>query len=113
MAGGFLSACSLWPKHGVVGAAQICVLAGHPEIITFDMGGTSSDVSSCGTASRKSLRAWSWMAGHPGATLDIHTVGAGGGSIAWIDSGEHLRVGPQSAGANPARPATAWASSRP
>lgn len=90
------------PSTGVVGAAQICVLAGHPEIITFDMGGTSSDVSLV-RHGEPQVTAGMELDGRPirAPMLDIHTVGAGGGSIAWIDSGEHLRVGPQSAGANP------------
>ena len=90
------------PSTGVVGAAQICTAAGFPDIITFDMGGTSSDVS---LVQEGQPRVTSGMEldGRPirSPMLDIHTVGAGGGSIAWIDSGNHLRVGPQSAGASP------------
>lgn len=90
------------PSTGVVGAAEICLLAGHPEIITFDMGGTSSDVSLV-RHGEPQVTAGMELDGRPirAPMLDIHTVGAGGGSIAWIDSGEHLRVGPQSAGAHP------------
>ncbi|MCQ9389807.1 hydantoinase/oxoprolinase family protein [Brevibacterium sp. 50QC2O2] len=90
------------PSTGVVGAAQICLAAGHPDIITFDMGGTSSDISLVQNGEPK-LTAGMELDGRPirSPMLDIHTVGAGGGSLAWIDSGGHLRVGPQSAGADP------------
>ncbi|RDV45265.1 hydantoinase/oxoprolinase family protein [Leifsonia sp. ku-ls] len=90
------------PSTGVVGAAQICSAAGFPDIITFDMGGTSSDVSLVQNGEPK-VTAGMELDGRPirSPMLDIHTVGAGGGSIAWIDSGGHLRVGPRSAGAFP------------
>ncbi|WP_309105095.1 hydantoinase/oxoprolinase family protein [Microbacterium sp.] len=90
------------PSTGVVGAAQICAAAGFPDIITFDMGGTSSDISLV-QGGRPKVTAGMELDGRPvrSPMLDIHTVGAGGGSLAWIDSGNHLRVGPQSAGAFP------------
>jgi N-methylhydantoinase A/oxoprolinase/acetone carboxylase beta subunit/N-methylhydantoinase B/oxoprolinase/acetone carboxylase alpha subunit len=90
------------PSTGVVGAAAICSAAGFPDVITFDMGGTSSDVSLVRQGEPK-LTASLEIGGRPvrSPMLDIHTVGAGGGSIAWIDSGGHLRVGPASAGAFP------------
>lgn len=90
------------PSTGVVGAAAICEAAGSANIITFDMGGTSSDVSLVQHGQPKVTSAME-LDGRPirSPMLDIHTVGAGGGSIAWIDSGGHLRVGPQSAGAEP------------
>lgn len=90
------------PSTGVVGAAQICSAAGFPNIITFDMGGTSSDVSLVQNGEPK-VTAGMELDGRPirSPMLDIHTVGAGGGSIGWIDTGGHLRVGPQSAGAFP------------
>lgn len=90
------------PSTGVVGAAQICSSAGFPDIITFDMGGTSSDISLVQKGKPK-VTAGMELDGRPvrSPMLDIHTVGAGGGSLAWIDSGNHLRVGPQSAGAFP------------
>lgn len=90
------------PSTGVVGAAAITVAAGSPDIITFDMGGTSSDVSLVQNGSPKVTSSME-LDGRPirSPMLDIHTVGAGGGSIAWIDSGNHLRVGPASAGAFP------------
>lgn len=90
------------PSTGVVGAAAITTAAGSPDIITFDMGGTSSDVSLVQAGSPKVTSSME-LDGRPirSPMLDIHTVGAGGGSIAWIDSGNHLRVGPASAGAFP------------
>ncbi|MBI0292925.1 hydantoinase/oxoprolinase family protein [Streptomyces sp. PRKS01-29] len=90
------------PSTGVVGAAAICSAAGFGDIITFDMGGTSSDVSLVQHGEPK-VTAGLEIDGRPvrSPMLDIHTVGAGGGSIAWIDSGGHLRVGPASAGAFP------------
>ena len=90
------------PSTGVVGAAQICAAAGHPNIITFDMGGTSSDVSLVQHGVPK-VTAGMELDGRPirSPMLDIRTVGAGGGSIGWIDTGGHLRVGPHSAGAHP------------
>lgn len=90
------------PSTGVVGAAQICSAAGFDDIITFDMGGTSSDISLV-QHGRPKVTSGMEMDGRPirSPMLDIHTVGAGGGSLGWIDTGEHLRVGPQSAGAFP------------
>ncbi|MFE9009403.1 hydantoinase/oxoprolinase family protein [Streptomyces sp. NPDC007875] len=90
------------PSTGVVGAAAVCSAAGFNDIITFDMGGTSSDVSLVQNGDPK-VTASLEIDGRPvrSPMLDIHTVGAGGGSIAWIDSGGHLRVGPASAGAFP------------
>ncbi|GAB2530277.1 hypothetical protein GCM10027267_31100 [Paramicrobacterium agarici] len=90
------------PSTGVVGAAQICSEAGHRDIITFDMGGTSSDVSLVQNGEPK-ITSGMELEGRPirSPMLDIHTVGAGGGSLGWIDTGGHLRVGPQSAGAFP------------
>ncbi|MCA9470604.1 MAG: hydantoinase/oxoprolinase family protein [Nitrospirales bacterium] len=89
------------PAGGVVGARYVARLAGYENLITFDMGGTSTDVS--------------LVNGHPQVTheakvdglpiripvLDIHSVGSGGGSIAHRDAGGGLRVGPRSAGADP------------
>ncbi|MDP9612573.1 MULTISPECIES: hydantoinase/oxoprolinase family protein [Streptomyces] len=90
------------PSTGVVGAAAICAVAGHPDIITFDMGGTSSDVSLVQGGEPKVTTGME-LDGRPIRTpmLDIHTVGAGGGSLAWADAGGHLKVGPASAGADP------------
>ena len=90
------------PAAGVVGAARLAALAGIEDAIAFDMGGTSTDVCliTGGRAERASERT---VAGLPIRlpTVDLHTVGAGGGSLIWTDAGGALRVGPQSAGANP------------
>src|SRR5437870_6869205 len=90
------------PAGGVVGALRNARLAGFQKIITFDMGGTSTDVALC---DRDGLRLTNEaiVAGVPVAVpmMDIHTVGAGGGSIARVDEGGSLRVGPESAGADP------------
>ncbi len=89
------------PAGGVVGALAAARRAGYEHILTFDMGGTSTDVSLC-PGRPLHTREFS-IAGVPVAVpvLDIHTVGAGGGSIARVDAGGALRVGPSSAGAVP------------
>ena len=89
------------PAGGVLGAYQIAKTAGYDQIITFDMGGTSTDVSLCNNGI--SLTTESTISGLPIKVplIDIHTVGAGGGSIATVDAGGALRVGPESAGADP------------
>ena len=90
------------PAAGVVGAALAARSAGVENAISFDMGGTSTDVAliSGGVAERSAQRD---VAGYPVRlpSVDLHTVGAGGGSIAWVDEGGALRVGPESAGADP------------
>jgi N-methylhydantoinase A len=90
------------PAAGVVGAARVAQLAGIENALAFDMGGTSTDVCAIvgGEATRSSERL---VGGLPIRlpTLDVHTVGAGGGSIVWRDAGGALRVGPESAGAEP------------
>jgi N-methylhydantoinase A len=89
------------PAGGVVGAAARARASGFPRIIAFDMGGTSTDVSlvegAITTASHAEVAGFS--VGVP--MLDIHTVGAGGGSLARFDAAGVLRVGPESAGADP------------
>ncbi len=89
------------PAGGVVAATQVAGLAGFGDILTFDMGGTSTDVALCRGAAQTTNEAQ--ITGLPVAVpiLDIHTVGAGGGSIAYVDTGGALRVGPESAGADP------------
>ena len=89
------------PAGGVIGAYQVAKTAGYDRIITFDMGGTSTDVSLCNGGI--SLTTESTISGLPIKIplIDIHTVGAGGGSIATVDAGGALRVGPESAGADP------------
>ena len=90
------------PAAGAVGAARVAALAGVEEALSFDMGGTSTDVGliSGGSVGRSSERV---VAGLPIRlpTVDVHTVGAGGGSIVWRDAGGALRVGPESAGSDP------------
>ena len=90
------------PSTGVVGAREIGRQAGFGELITFDMGGTSTDVAllsggECRLASEAVVHGYPIKA----PMLDIHTVDAGGGSIAFVDSGGLLKVGPASAGADP------------
>jgi N-methylhydantoinase A len=89
------------PAGGVVGAAYVAEAAGFSQLITFDMGGTSTDVSICLGAAQVTTE--SEIGGSPIhiPVIDIHTVGSGGGSIAYVDAGGALRVGPQSAGADP------------
>ncbi len=90
------------PAGGVIGTVGLGRQLKAPNLIAFDMGGTSTDVCLIrdGEPAKKSERS---MGGFPVRTrsLDIHTIGAGGGSIAWIDAGGLLKVGPQSAGAYP------------
>jgi N-methylhydantoinase A len=90
------------PAGGVGGALLLAELAGLHDVLCFDMGGTSCDVCVI-HGSQVAETAERTVAGRPLSlpSLDIHTVGAGGGSIAWRDSGGALRVGPASAGAVP------------
>ncbi len=89
------------PAGGVVGAAAMARRSGFEQVITFDMGGTSTDVALVSGEPKPSNEAE--VAGLPVRVpmLDIHTVGAGGGSLARFDPGGALRVGPESAGADP------------
>ena len=89
------------PAGGVVGAFHTGVVAGYPDLITLDMGGTSTDVSLCPGRIKETTSAT--LGGYPISVpmIEIHTVGAGGGSIARIDAGGALVVGPESAGADP------------
>ncbi len=89
------------PAAGVVGAGELVRAMGVDRFITFDMGGTSTDVSLFDGAAR--IRSLSYPNGYAVRTpvIDIHTVGAGGGSIAAVDAGGSLKVGPDSAGADP------------
>jgi N-methylhydantoinase A len=92
------------PAGGVIGACQVAQWAGFERIIGFDMGGTSTDVFlSDAAAGGVQLTRESVVAGVPVSLpmLDIHTAGAGGGSIARFDAGGRLRVGPESAGSQP------------
>lgn len=90
------------PAAGVTGAIQVAAVAGITDIITMDMGGTSTDVCLV-TAGVPEMTTDASIARYPMHVpmIDIETVGAGGGSIAWLDTGGMLQVGPRSAGANP------------
>jgi N-methylhydantoinase A len=90
------------PAAGAVGAARAGATSGSEHVLSLDMGGTSCDVAvTSGGAVRQSSE--QEIAGRPLQLpmVDVHTVGAGGGSIAWVDPGGALRVGPRSAGAEP------------
>jgi len=89
------------PAGGAVGGFETAKAAGFNRVITFDMGGTSTDVSLMDGS--MTMTTESQVAGLPIKVpmIEIHTVGAGGGSIAYIDRGGSLRVGPRSAGADP------------
>lgn len=89
------------PAGGAVGGFSIGRRAGFDGVVTFDMGGTSTDVSLCAGAVGRTTEGE--IGGLPirVPVTDVHTVGAGGGSIAYLDAGGVLRVGPQSAGADP------------
>jgi N-methylhydantoinase A/oxoprolinase/acetone carboxylase beta subunit len=89
------------PAAGVIGAQALGALSGHTRLITFDMGGTSTDVSLVDQVIATTSESLVGDLPVRLPVLDIHTVGAGGGSIAWIDAAGGLRVGPRSAGADP------------
>ncbi len=90
------------PAGGVVGAAYVGALGGYEDLLTFDMGGTSTDVAPILSGEAQTTTE-TVVAGVPIKLpmVDVHTVSAGGGSIAWADAGGALRVGPHSAGAEP------------
>ncbi len=90
------------PSGGISGAAYIGRLIDRANLITFDMGGTSTDVSLVADG-RTEIGTYRVIDGLPirSTAVDVHTVGAGGSSIAWLDGGGLLRVGPRSAGARP------------
>jgi len=90
------------PAAGVTGAAHLALKADIPDIITFDVGGTSTDVCLIENG-RPMIARQREIHGYPVRfpMIDVHSVGAGGGSIAWVDEGGFLHVGPQSAGADP------------
>lgn len=91
------------PAGGVIGALSVARSAGIERVLTFDMGGTSTDVALLDTSREPPTSTEGQVAGLPVGVpmLDIHTAGAGGGSLAWIDTAGALQVGPQSAGADP------------
>jgi len=90
------------PAAGVLGAAFVGQLCGYNHVISVDMGGTSFDVSLIEKGEARLVNECN-IGGFPLKIpiIDIHTIGAGGGSIAWVDAGGILQVGPQSAGADP------------
>lgn len=90
------------PAGGVLGASWFAQAAGHPNLITIDMGGTSLDASLIVNCEPLTYHDATFE-GLPInlSSLYIHTIGAGGGSLVWIDEGNHLQVGPASAGAEP------------
>ena len=104
------------PAAGAVAAASLGTALGHPNVISFDMGGTTAKASlirngkpnitkdySVGGAAQSGTGAFGGASGYPIRTpvVDLVEIGAGGGSVAWVDSGGALRVGPHSAGADP------------
>ena len=89
------------PAAGVAGAQALGAASGFERIITFDMGGTSTDVSLVDGAIGTTMESLVGDLPVRLPVVDIHTVGAGGGSVVWIDEGGSLRVGPRSAGAEP------------
>jgi N-methylhydantoinase A len=91
------------PAGGVIGALSVARTAGIQRVLSFDMGGTSTDVALIHADREPKTTTEGNVAGLPVSVpmLDIHTAGAGGGSLAWIDIAGALQVGPQSAGADP------------
>ena len=91
------------PSGGVIGAKHLAGLLDIDRLVTFDMGGTSTDCSIVvdGAESFTTNFEVEWGLPIQVPMIDIRTIGAGGGSIAWIDKGDMLRVGPESAGADP------------
>lgn len=90
------------PAAGVIGATRQSGRSGYQNLITFDMGGTSTDVCMVTEGKAQLTQEYS-IDGLPIRIplIDIHTIGAGGGSVIWVDDGGMLRIGPQSSGADP------------
>ncbi len=101
------------PAGGIAGVRAALAAEGLSDGLAFDVGGTSTDVAR--VHPQAGLRSVTEIAGLPLRTpsLDIHTIGAGGGSIAWLDAGGALHVGPQSAGAEPGPACYGWGGRRP
>lgn len=89
------------PAGGLVGAGYVAAASGRKQLLTLDMGGTSTDVALIDGSPRltREGRIGPWPVAVP--MVDMHTIGAGGGSLAWVDEGGMLQVGPESAGADP------------
>jgi N-methylhydantoinase A/oxoprolinase/acetone carboxylase beta subunit len=102
------------PAGGALAGSAAAEAAGFPDAVTFDMGGTSTDVCLI-LDGRPAPAAQRTVAGLPirMPSLDVHTIGAGGGSIARLDPGGALAVGPESAGASPGPACYGWGGSRP
>jgi N-methylhydantoinase A/oxoprolinase/acetone carboxylase beta subunit len=104
------------PAAGVLGGAWSGALSDRRKLITFDIGGTSADIGvvTDGRFSEASARD-TWIGGYPVIVpmIDIHTIGAGGGSIAYVDSGGTFKVGPESAGSQPGPAAYGRGGARP
>ena len=98
-----ISLCLSGPAGGVLGGQMIGELTGRSDLITIDMGGTSFDVALIrrGRVEIRNVFEVDWGLPVKTPAIDIKTIGAGGGSIVWVDEGGALRVGPQSAGADP------------
>jgi N-methylhydantoinase A/oxoprolinase/acetone carboxylase beta subunit len=90
------------PAAGVIGGAATGQATGHPDLLTVDVGGTSCDIALI-AGNKPLVRPVGLIDGYPVRVpmVDVNAIGAGGGSIAWLDEAKGLRVGPQSAGANP------------
>ena len=103
------------PAAGVIAAAYIAQTAGYPDVITGDMGGTSFDVSLIAGGQSMLSPQTSIDFGMVVRTpmIEITTIGAGGGSIAWVDKGGLLNIGPESAGSNPGPVAYGLGNTRP
>jgi N-methylhydantoinase A len=95
--------CHSGPAGGVIGGAIVGKLAGFDSVITFDMGGTSADLSLVDQGRPAFASEWrvDWNIPILFPAIDLVAIGAGGGTIAWVDAGGSLRVGPRSAGAVP------------
>ncbi|MBS1882501.1 MAG: hydantoinase/oxoprolinase family protein [Actinobacteria bacterium] len=95
--------CHSGPAGGVIGGKRVGELAGFENVITFDMGGTSADLSLVEKGVPSIASEWrvDWNIPILFPAIDLVAIGAGGGTIAWVDEGGSLRTGPQSAGADP------------
>ncbi|HVC13990.1 MAG TPA: hydantoinase/oxoprolinase family protein [Acidimicrobiales bacterium] len=95
--------CQSGPAGGVVGGLVSGSASGYDNVITFDMGGTSADLSLVVDGKPSLISEWrvDWNIPILFPAIDLVTIGAGGGTIAWVDDGGSLRCGPQSAGADP------------
>jgi N-methylhydantoinase A len=107
--------CHSGPAGGVIGGMEVGKLAGFVNVITFDMGGTSADLSLVEACTPTLASEWrvDWNIPILFPAIDLVAIGAGGGTIAWVDAGGSLRCGPQSAGADPGPAALGKGNDRP